>query len=303
VRTGDAKGRLTSLPMQFNAHGLWVNEGMFQQYGWTYPKTWDELYTLCGKILAQGIQPLAMNGKDGWNMTTFMHSYIMRKGGIKSTENASYGKDGVKFTDPAFMEAAQMMAKFGQAGYFGKGLTTVDWSGAHDLFLQGQVAMWPETTGASGDLDNAQINKLGIKASLHPYPEVAGGVAPSVQDGYAEANTSIGEVISTGRMDAAFADFLKYVFSRYGNAQLKVAGNLPGFVVTDTSSVPPFLAQASTYLQSRKETTLWFEAKLPPRGVEYSFRNVSLLSLGQLTPQEFMGNIQRAVDDSLAGNK
>jgi raffinose/stachyose/melibiose transport system substrate-binding protein len=247
------------------------------------------------------MQPLAMNGKDGWNMTTFMHNYIIRKGGIKITENASYGKNGVKFTDPSFIEAAQMMTKFGQSGCFGKGLTTVDWTGARDMFLQGQAAVYPDTTGLARDLDDPAMNKLPIKASLHAYPAVVGGVDPNTSKGFAEANTAIGVVISSGRLDEPFKDWLKYVFTRYGDAAFNQVGYLPGFVVTDTSSARQYLKMALAYAQSITDATLWFEAKLPPRGVEYSFRNVSLLSLGRITPAEFMGQIQKSVDDYLQG--
>jgi len=301
VRTGDAKGRLTSMPMEFNAHGLWVNDGMFEKYGWSYPATWDELYDLCQKIVTQGIHPLAVNGKDGWNMTTVMHNYIIRMGGINVTENACYGKNGVKFSDPSFMQAAQMMAKFGESGCFGKGLTTVDYMGARDMFLQGQAAIYPDTTGLARDLDDPALNNIPIRASLHAYPAVAGGVDPKLSKGFAEANTAIGVVISSGRLDEPFKDWLNYVFTRYGDTAFKQVGYLPGFVVTDTSGAGEYLSKALAYAQSITDATLWFEAKLPPRGVEYSFRNVSLLALGQVKPDEFMEQIQKAVDDYLQG--
>ncbi|HEV8556036.1 MAG TPA: extracellular solute-binding protein [Actinophytocola sp.] len=45
---------------------VFYNKSVFQQKGYTVPKTWDEFITLAKKMQADGLVPLAFAEKDGW---------------------------------------------------------------------------------------------------------------------------------------------------------------------------------------------------------------------------------------------
>jgi multiple sugar transport system substrate-binding protein len=45
---------------------VFYNKSVFQQKGYTIPKTWDEFLALCKKMQADGLVPLAFAEKDGW---------------------------------------------------------------------------------------------------------------------------------------------------------------------------------------------------------------------------------------------
>ncbi len=55
-----------AVPYMANAAGVLYNKDIFDEHGWTIPKTLDEFYQLCADIEAAGIQPLYFGFKDTW---------------------------------------------------------------------------------------------------------------------------------------------------------------------------------------------------------------------------------------------
>ena len=47
-----------AVPYVANAAGILYNRGMFEEYGWKIPETWDEFIALCDEIQSEGILPL-----------------------------------------------------------------------------------------------------------------------------------------------------------------------------------------------------------------------------------------------------
>jgi len=299
-RSGDPKGRLMSLPMSLSYHGLWVNEDILKQLGLSYNEngTWDDLFNLCKQIAAKNYVPIAVNGKDGWNMTTVMHMWLMKKDGIGVLNDASYGLNGAKFTDPDFIAAAQMMQDFGQAGCFGPDFMAVDNQGMIDQFLSGKAVMLPATSDLCANLDDPTLNKLGDNAvDFKLYPSVVGGLPADQSKGLMEMQTGMGFVVGAKQLDDSVKDWMKYVFSRYGDFTWDNGGYVPGFNVSDMSNTTHYKAMALQMLNNATDGELWFEAKLPSKGVDYSFKNISLVAAGQLSPEDFMKNVQATVDE------
>ncbi|MDO4294974.1 MAG: extracellular solute-binding protein [bacterium] len=55
-----------AVPYMANAAGVLYNKDIFDEHGWSIPKTWDEFKALCEDIQAEGIQPLYFGFKDTW---------------------------------------------------------------------------------------------------------------------------------------------------------------------------------------------------------------------------------------------
>lgn len=55
-----------AVPYMSNAAGVLYNRDMFEEYGWSIPKTWDEFMELCQTIEDAGVQPLYFGYKDTW---------------------------------------------------------------------------------------------------------------------------------------------------------------------------------------------------------------------------------------------
>ena len=58
-REGD---QVWAVPFAYAAYVIFYNKGLFEEQGWTIPRTWDELFALCDAIQEQGIAPFAFPG-------------------------------------------------------------------------------------------------------------------------------------------------------------------------------------------------------------------------------------------------
>ena len=79
----------------------WVvlyRKSLFEEKGYTVPKTWDEFVTLAKKMQADGLIPLAFADKDGWPAMGTFDILNMRLNGYKFHADLLAGKE--KWTDP-----------------------------------------------------------------------------------------------------------------------------------------------------------------------------------------------------------
>ena len=119
-------GKVVALPLEFNIEGVWYNKKIFAANGIAVPKTWDQLVAAAAKLQAAGIQPFAASGIQGWPITRLIGNYIFRTLGPNAMQNVHDGK--AKLTDPEYVAAAQEVAELGAAGYFGKGVGSLDYN-------------------------------------------------------------------------------------------------------------------------------------------------------------------------------
>lgn len=133
-------GKLYGLPRGTDVQAFYYNQKMFEENGWQIPQTYEELLELGGNIRAKGIAPVAMAGGDGWPLaiylTDLMHKITDDYSGIVS-EAIEKGD----FSDPAFIQAVQLMRDTADAGLFQDGYDSQDRGTAMHLFADGQAAM------------------------------------------------------------------------------------------------------------------------------------------------------------------
>ncbi len=59
-------GHFYFVPIYNYPWAVFYRKSVFQQHGYTVPKTWDEFMTLMKKMKTDGLTPLAFTDKDGW---------------------------------------------------------------------------------------------------------------------------------------------------------------------------------------------------------------------------------------------
>lgn len=59
----EVDGKYYSLPLTMNAYGLYYNVDIFEKLGLQIPKTMDEMWDVCDKLKAEGIQPFSFPDK------------------------------------------------------------------------------------------------------------------------------------------------------------------------------------------------------------------------------------------------
>ena len=69
--------------------GLWYSKSLFAKHGWTYPKTWAEMLTLCDEIKKAGIAPWTWQGKYPEYINDPLLSLAAKAGGLDAGQGRS----------------------------------------------------------------------------------------------------------------------------------------------------------------------------------------------------------------------
>ncbi|GGJ66636.1 ABC transporter substrate-binding protein [Deinococcus aquiradiocola] len=285
-------GRLVTLPLELNIEGFWYNKAIFAANGLKEPRTWAELVKDAATLNAKGLQPFAASGDQKWPLTRLIGGYAARKYGYDVMDRVKAGT--LKLTDPGFVEAARAVQDLGKKNYFGKGVNTVDYATAVDQFLQGKAAMIYMGSWVLSDFNDAARNKIGTQnIGLFNFPAVTGGKG-STNDW--SLNTGISTAVNQKFNDADLGNWIKYVFTRYGNKALAESGMITGFTVTQTPrNLPVLTSLTQTKLKAVKNGYLWFEANFSPKATSVATDNAQLLVTGDITPQDYMSKLQDAL--------
>lgn len=94
---GDGKTYLA--PMFYSPCGLFYNAGLFEEKGWEVPTTWDEMWELGDKAMAEGIY-LFTYPTTGY-FDAFLYALMYEVGGPEFFNAATHYEDGIWDTDEA----------------------------------------------------------------------------------------------------------------------------------------------------------------------------------------------------------
>jgi raffinose/stachyose/melibiose transport system permease protein len=132
-------GGTYGLPLVYSCWGIFYNRGLFREHGWSEPRTWDEFFSLCGKIRAAGISPLSLPGTRWLYGDAFFRAAYHNLAGPKGWEAINDLVPGA-WEDPRLVRSAGVLGRITrdcvQPGWEGETA-----QGAERYFLEGGSAM------------------------------------------------------------------------------------------------------------------------------------------------------------------
>jgi raffinose/stachyose/melibiose transport system substrate-binding protein len=284
--------KLAALPLEFNIEGVWYNKKIFADNGIAVPTTFDQLVAAAAKLQAKNIQPFAASGIQGWPLTRLIGNLIFGQLGGDAMVKIKTGK--AKLTDPAYVAAAQKVADLGAKGYFGKGVASLDYGPAEDLFLQGKAAMFYMGSWILGELNDPAKNQIGLaNVGFFPFPKVVGGSGPSK---LIPMNAGQPTSINPKKLTPGNEQWLKYVAQHYGDEAMRQKGQVTGFKVHKfPKNLSPATKMVVSQLAAAKDPVLWFEALFSAKATTMSQQDAAPLVTGQMSAKDFMAAVQQAV--------
>jgi raffinose/stachyose/melibiose transport system substrate-binding protein len=287
-------GLLAGLPFELNIEGFWYNKQIFAQNGLQPPQTWDQLVQIAASLQQKGVQPFTASGIQGWPITRFIGNYLYRTLGPDALDKVKSGQ--AKLTDPNYVEAAQAVANLGKQGYFGRGVATLDYSPAQDIFLQGKAAMYYMGSWALRDLNNLSETKTiggADNIGFFPFPAVVGGVGNAAQT---PMNAGVTTTVNKQKYNATVGQWLAYMAKNYGDVAMQKEGAVTGFKLHNPpANLPVLTSIVLDQIQKTSEPVLWFEAAFSTKATNLSQQDSSLLVTSAMSPHDFMAAVQQAL--------
>lgn len=302
---GKIEGELFSVPSEIETLVLYYNKTLFEENGWQPPATMAELMTLAEQIDAAGIIPFAHANAE-WRPTNewFVGEFLNHVGGQQKVYEALSGT--TPWTDPAFVDAIDLLTQMQQNGWFMGGL---------DRYY---TATGDERLAAFGNGDAAMnIEGSWFMQDVNSYFGEDGGnnndwgwVPVPSATGEAGFTLGIGQTYSINRNTEnpeAVAEFMNYYFSPSVQAALVTACGLPPAPVElaqeDLAELDPRHAELLGALNEASAAndygyttwTFW-----PPASEQYLIEEVEKVWAGDLTSQEYLQGHQEQFEEERA---
>lgn len=281
-------GDVYAIPVTTTVAMMYYNEEIFEQQGLTVPTTIEELEAVCDQLKEAGITPIALGGtsEDAWLVSQIIQEL---SNGIAGYDLYSGIVDGSRnWNDPAFIDAAELLQKWIDAGYFEDGFTGVGNNEARALFQTGMTAMYYNGGWSNATLDDPGATpiygKVGVFAMPASNQENKGTIMGSVNRTYAISK-------NCQNIEAAVA-FLKYMTSEeFQDLLIYDYAGLPTTNVTvDEEKLSP-LGNATIQLVSEQQhLTAWFDRVDTNMGNEFN-NSASAIANGE-DPQETYDALQ-----------
>jgi raffinose/stachyose/melibiose transport system substrate-binding protein len=271
---------------------FYYNKDLFAKYNLQFPKTLAELDNVCKVFIANGITPFTVANRSKWPGAQYFVLLSMRLGGADIFQQAMDKK--VKFTDPTFIRAGEILQTQIANGYFPAGANGLNSDQGQDrmMFYQEQAAMMIMTSGTISSIADENKEFFNSKLAIGLYPAIDGGKG-KVTDLLAGNNVlSVSANCKNKAIAAKFAAFI--ATDKQLQTEFMETGSIPILQgLTANNPISQELLRevaAATYLQNYIDQTLSAElAELHKDTVQALFGNT-------MTPRQAAEEMQKAYD-------
>jgi raffinose/stachyose/melibiose transport system substrate-binding protein len=186
--------KLYGLPKNTDMLPIYYNKKIFEDNGIEIPKTQEDLLAVVKKLRNADINPISINGMEGWTFPIWFEYVLQRETGDFSFMDAALARKG-SFDTAEVVNAAKFMKELADAEGFQDGFLTADYGASRNLFGQEQAAMylmgsWEMGLATDQNFPESFRNNVGV----FPYPASDKGAVEDVAawfgGGYSISNNS-----------------------------------------------------------------------------------------------------------------
>jgi len=293
ARWSDAQGRVHGVPF---AHAIWTifyDKALFRKNGWEPPRTWDEFFSLCGKIEAAGLAPLSLPGvtmRYGDAILRAAHHNLVGPEGYAAYHALAPGSR----TDPRFIRAAEVLRRVATR-HLVRGWEGMTHTAAQLAFLEGRCAMTLSASWFANEMrgrlpENFELGAMNL-------PVFADGISPPDT---VQAQSGYYFLFRTGdpERERATIDFFRFLTSRERVRRFAALADAPtALTAAGPADYSPRMADTAAILSG---ATAAFDAAPAPTSAAQATLTQALtdarylLMTGRVDAEEFGQKLEAA---------
>jgi N-acetylglucosamine transport system substrate-binding protein len=283
------------LLMAFTVAGIWHSQTLFEENGWEYPTTWDEMLSFCDMIKSttemapwtyQGRYPQYMNFGVLWPL-------IYKNGGLQVIIDIDNLVDGA-WEHPAVLTSLQMMQELHNQDFILAGTEGLTHTEAQAEWLQGNAVFIPCGTWLENEMRELTPENFNMVVKPVPGP---------TEETYNSIMAWSGEnfiVPSQGENPTGGMEYLRCLMSK-ANAQwfaqnvgaiMPVSGGTEGVELSSAVQSATAIAEAAGDDIFDTQTDAWYT----PLNDEMRDRTGDLMT-GRMTPEQWIEAMQTKADE------
>ena len=275
-------GKVYGAPEVMHSDGLLYNKTMFEQLGLKVPQTWDEFITVCEKLKADGVIPVAMDSE--WSSPQYFWGSIMSNNGADGSWTKKLESGEVKISDKIFVDAIMKHKEIVDKGFVPADWTSLKHEQSKDLVGDGKAAMiiagtWdiPSITERNPNYD---IDFMMVPGNERTVPNINVGTYRVIN-----AKTEYPE------------EAKKFVAFMNGKVnQMKLAdGALAVPSIADAKVDNPIVAKIAAVV-TREDAVLYWPHTVSRESLQVEIQEGVIRYLGGESLETTLSEIQRAID-------
>ncbi|MFN8569303.1 MAG: N-acetylglucosamine/diacetylchitobiose ABC transporter substrate-binding protein [Kouleothrix sp.] len=289
-------GKQYGINIAFTISGIWYSKPAFEKAGYTYPKTWADMLTLCEQIKKEGkASPWTYQGRYPyyiwgivWNMLVY---YAGGDDVIKKLDNLEPNA----WSDPAIKRATEDLYQLWDKGYILPGTAGLTHTESQTEWLKGKAVFIPCGNWLENEMKTVTPADFNMTVANIPGYADGKGDQNAVNANGGETYIVPAKAKNTaGGMEYLRAllskDSAKY-FAENVRAIMPVTGGTEGAKLSEGMKAGVALAGASKGVVINMNFQNWYGAL----NKEIEQRTGELMT-GVIKPDEFISNMQKAAD-------
>ncbi len=209
--------------------GIWYNAAKFEEKGWEYPQTWDEMLELCQVIKDDGeMAPWTYQGMYPQYMRTVWDQLVFKAGGWEAMHKLNNLAEDA-WTQPIVKECLSAFQALADNGYIMEGTEALSHTESQTFWLQGEAAFLPCGTFLENEMKDVVEGLPDFKMTVQPVPNLtAEDALPFTATQAGAGETFI--VFAQGKNVAGGKEWLRLLFSQEGARFFSEATKSPSSV-------------------------------------------------------------------------
>src|SRR5215212_9206348 len=164
------EGKVYCIPYTFlTGWQIFYNPDLLAQNNIEVPTTMEEFLDAAQKLKDAGVTPVALGNQAGWPGEHWWMGFLVQRCGVDTVYQAIH-KEGAKFTDPCFVQAAADFQNLAKSGYLSPGAASDDYGLGQALFESGQAAFFQTGAWYASGWDQPGQTPTPFEISIMPFP-------------------------------------------------------------------------------------------------------------------------------------
>lgn len=292
-------GKQYYLNFAMSMWGLWYDANKFEEKGWEYPQTWDDMMALCQVIKDDGeMAPWAYAGQYPQYMRSPWEQLLFKSAGYEAHYKLNNLTEDA-WTQPKVKETLDAFQALYDNGYLMEGTEALSHTESQTFFLQGEAAFLPCGTWLENEMRSVVEGVPDFALTVQPMPNL------NAEDALPFTATTAGAgevfiVFANGKNVQGGKEWLRLLFSKEGAAFFAEATSSPTAIIGAGEGIElsPAFASAQAAIDASGDNRLNTRIfGLYPDIDEASKTAFSELLTGQKTSDEIIADLQALTDE------
>lgn len=281
-----------SVPYYVSSYAFGYDSRNFPQLESSPPKNWDDMFALMDARKAAGKTPLALDGDISDYNVYYIKFATYSTVGDDGITKAEMDKTGQTWSQPGYLEAAQLVEKIAKGGYFAKGFDASKFPSQQNKWANDGADFLFVYTGIPSEV--APVTAPGFSYGSFPFPAVGTHPIPALKiNGNGIGITEASKNVPQAQKFAAFLLQPKY--------QSTIGKLLAGIPVVKTVAADPQFVSLKTQLDEGHINI----SAVPPSVSDFQAKVLDPvddeLVTGKITAQQFIDQMVKATAEYWKG--